>query len=333
MDAQPLCLADAGASLRAVVAGPTTDYLFNSSLTIQGGTASGTLTAVNAAMGQFRFVSTSTVDQIATAANADAVRSIPGVTITPSGTWAVGLQGTLRVNQAATTTACTGTSTTTCSAATLPEGYSWACVSSFCTPGYTYGLENPVAYLAITDATAVPRRANVDTDQCNSCHIRLAGFHGNGRNDTEFCVMCHNSTFDNMTAPAAGTTRTTIPLSLANFVHRLHTGDTGLLAPIAFPADPRECTLCHVNEIDLDAMSTLRPVRTRVIDSSRATLSTTWTGATTSACTGCHDSASARAHGESMTTALGAESCATCHANGNEYGIDVVHARPEYDIR
>jgi hypothetical protein len=34
-----------------------------------------------------------------------------------------------------------------------------------------------------------------------------------------------------------------------------------------------------------------------------------------------------------MVTPSGAESCATCHAAGREYGIDTVHARPEYDIR
>jgi hypothetical protein len=34
-----------------------------------------------------------------------------------------------------------------------------------------------------------------------------------------------------------------------------------------------------------------------------------------------------------MTTASGDESCAACHAAGAEYGIDTVHARPEYEHR
>jgi predicted CXXCH cytochrome family protein len=94
-----------------------------------------------------------------------------------------------------------------------------------------------------------------------------------------------------------------------------------------------------VADIDLEAMGDLRPARTRdvtvtaVTDTFRTTLATQWTPAISSACTGCHDTSSARAHAETMTTASGDESCAACHAAGAEYGIDTVHARPEYEHR
>jgi len=175
--------------------------------------------------------------------------------------------------------------------------------------------------------------------------------------------MCHNSTFDTidrMPVPLGSTTRTN-GLSLAHFIHRVHTGEAGVspatywsprpagnivaggnpadFSHVRFPADRRECETCHVTDIDLEAMTDLRPSRVRDVtvtaltDTFRTTLATYWTPATTDACTGCHDSASTYAHADSMTTALGDESCATCHATGSEFGIDVVHARPEYDLR
>jgi OmcA/MtrC family decaheme c-type cytochrome len=347
-------------SLSAIVAGPTTDYLFNTSFTLTNA-AQGTLSARNAAMGQFRWVSAQTVDTIATNANADPQRNIPGVTITPSGTWALGLQGTLRVNGTPTGTSCTGTSTTSCNSQPLAEGASWQCVSSACTPAWTYPAYNPVSYFAITDATPVARRTRVDASTCNGCHVRLE-IHGGGRNDPEYCVMCHNSTFDTidrMPVPLASTTRT-MSLSLAHFIHRVHTGEDGVspatywsprsgaitnggtpadFSHLRFPADRRDCSVCHVADIDLEAMGDLRPARTRdvtvtaVTDTFRTTLATQWTPAISSACTGCHDTSSARAHAETMTTASGDESCAACHAAGAEYGIDTVHARPEYEHR
>ncbi len=141
-------------SLSAIVAGPTTDYLFNTSFTLT--TASqGTLSARNAAMGQFRWVSTQAVEAIAAAANADVQRNIPGVTITASGTWAVGMQATLRVNGTPTATACSGTSTTTCNALPLAEGAAWACVSSACTPGWVYPAYLHIAQGAVQRAVAV----------------------------------------------------------------------------------------------------------------------------------------------------------------------------------
>jgi OmcA/MtrC family decaheme c-type cytochrome len=347
-------------SLSTIVAGPTTDYLFNTSFTLTNA-SQGTLSARNAAMGQFRWVSAQTVDTIAANANAEPQRNVPGVTITPTGTWGVGLQGTLRVSGTATGVACTAASDCNTAAGAAPEGASWGCVTNRCVPQYTYPAYNPVSYLAITDPTPVPRRTRVDASTCNGCHVRLE-LHGGGRNDPEYCVMCHNATFDTidrMPVPLGSRTRTQ-GASLAYMVHRIHTGEDGVspatwwsprsgaitnggtpadFSELRFPADRRDCSVCHVSSIDLDAMSDLRPTRTRDVtvtaltDTFRTTLSTVWTPAISSACTGCHDTPAAAAHAETMTTSSGAESCAACHAAGAEYGIDTVHARPEYDLR
>lgn len=347
-------------SLSLLVGGPTTDYLFNTSFTLTSASA-GTLTAIDGPNGQFRWVSASTVDAIAAAANADPIRNVPGLTITPTGTWALGLQATLRVNDTPTTTSCTAASTCAATAGHLREGSSWGCVSGFCTPQVLYAARNPVSYLALTDPTPVPRRTLVDVARCDVCHEQLQ-LHGGGRNDPEYCVICHNSTFDTidrMPVPAGGTA-TTHSLSLANFVHRIHTGEHGVsdatywgpapsprptpgtggtpvdFGEVRFPLDRRECNGCHTESaagISIAAMSDLRPPRTRLITDTRTTLETYPVGIVASACTGCHDSSDVAAHAQAMTTATGSESCTTCHEPGEAFGIDVVHARPEYDQR
>jgi OmcA/MtrC family decaheme c-type cytochrome len=343
------------ASLSAVVAGPTTDYLFNTSFNLTNATL-GALSALDASAGRFRWTSAQTVDAIAASALADTPRTAPG--IAAAGTWAIGMQATLRALGSATATACVGTTTTTCGEA--PSGAAWTCASSLCTPQYTYPAWNPVAYLAVTDAAPVARREVVSLEQCNSCHVQLE-LHGGGRNAPEYCVMCHNATFDTidrMPVPT-GTTPTTHTLSFAGLIHRIHTGENGVspavywsprpagspintggtpvdFGHVRYPADRQECVTCHVDidtATDLDAMASLRPVRTREIDDTRAILETFTVGPIAAACTGCHDDPATEAHAATATSAMGVEACATCHGAGDAYGADVVHARPEYEAR
>jgi OmcA/MtrC family decaheme c-type cytochrome len=339
-------------SLSATVAGPTTDYLFNAGFTL---TSSGTLAPVDPAAGRFTWTSAVTVDTIAATALADPLRTAPG--ISASGTWAIGIQATLRLNGDVTSVACTGTTTTTCTAAApAPMGGRWGCVAGFCTEQFDYVAENQVGYFAITDPVAVPRRQVVSIERCNGCHQQLA-LHGGGRNSPEYCAMCHNSTWDTadrMPVPT-GTTVRTHSLSLANFIHRIHTGDDGVsdatfwgprpaspinsggtpvdFSDVRFPADRRMCVRCHTDEstaFNLEAMQGLRAPRTRLIDDTRTIIDTYTVGAITSACTGCHDSPASIAHAETMTSALGTEACTTCHAAGDTFGVDVVHERPEF---
>ncbi|MCB9597287.1 MAG: OmcA/MtrC family decaheme c-type cytochrome [Sandaracinaceae bacterium] len=255
----------------------------------------GTLAARSGA-GQFRYTLPLSVGEIATANS-----------ITATGTWAVGFEGRA-INGA----------------------------------GQRYTVANAVSFVAITDSTAVPRRRVVEVNNCNQCHEDLS-FHGGTRNDPNYCVFCHNPTLDTssrMTLPAAGDTAVASPVNFAYLVHRLHTGENGAnpyfeFDELRFPADRRECTMCHVNEgsYSLPLPATNQSATTRVIDSARAVVETRYTPPTTNACTGCHDSSSAVAHAETMTSAMGAEGCATCHAAGSAFGIDEAHARPEYDIR
>lgn len=218
------------------------------------------------------------------------------------------------------------------------------------TGGVRYNGGNPVAYLAITDTTAVPRRTVVEVERCNGCHERIE-MHGGTRSDPEYCVLCHNPRADTrgrIPAPAAGTTVLTESISFAHLVHRVHTGEEAEMpfrmwtpggAPVSFdelrfPADRRACERCHVDgstELPLD--EGLLAARRRTIDSTRTAVDEEFIGPTQWACTGCHDAPAVFAHAETMTTALGAEACAVCHGDGEAFGVAEVHARPEYEFR
>jgi OmcA/MtrC family decaheme c-type cytochrome len=180
----------------------------------------------------------------------------------------------------------------------------------------------------------------VVVENCNNCHEDLAA-HGGSRNDPEYCVLCHNANKDttNIPAPSMGSTKLTTSLRLSHMVHRIHTGENGSkpyivgsddFSEVLFPGDRKDCSLCHVQSHYRLPLPELLPSHMTQIDSLQARVPSTdyYMQATAAACTGCHDSDDTVAHAESMTTALGAESCTTCHGTGGAYDIDAVHARP-----
>ena len=67
----------------------------------------------------------------------------------------------------------------------------------------SYPFHNDVAYFAVTDPTAVPRRAAVATANCNRCHSDL-GAHGGSSNDAAYCVLCHGANADTSIPAFAG---------------------------------------------------------------------------------------------------------------------------------
>ena len=54
-----------------------------------------------------------------------------------------------------------------------------------------YGADNKVIYFSVDGTPVTPRRKVVDIAKCNQCHTRLS-MHGENRNQTEYCVFCHN---------------------------------------------------------------------------------------------------------------------------------------------
>ncbi|MCC6996968.1 MAG: OmcA/MtrC family decaheme c-type cytochrome [Deltaproteobacteria bacterium] len=319
-DGQPLdILTTPLTSLRATVAGPNTDYAQYFQVTIQPFVAAdgNALEVVDLAQGTFRFSFPNTPTTI-----------IPA---TAKGSYAVGLEGNL-----------------------TPTG------------GVRNTLVNPVFFFKVTDTTAVPRRKLVDRDKCNACHADLA-FHGGSRKDPNYCVMCHNANNvnDERMARVEGSTITAQPVHFKVLIHKIHSGENltqqpyliGTSAPtrtnpagrsedfgeVRFPGDRRVCTTCHVSAATYALPLPLTALPTREDDytcteapgldddtycDTRVISATRFMSATAAACTSCHDAPYVVTHTQLMTTALGAESCATCHAPGDTFGVDRVHVPP-----
>ena len=53
------------------------------------------------------------------------------------------------------------------------------------------GAKNPVVNFSVDGSAVAPRRTVVALSNCNNCHVALS-LHGNLRNNTEYCVLCHN---------------------------------------------------------------------------------------------------------------------------------------------
>jgi OmcA/MtrC family decaheme c-type cytochrome len=129
-------------------------------------------------------------------------------------------------------------------------------------------------------------------------------------------------------------------------VHRIHTGEHGandyrigthVYNEVRFPGDRRDCAVCHKGESYYPPLpDDLLPSVQRQVDSAGAIVpnSTSYVAATAAACTGCHDDDATAVHvqTQSLVSSTNAadimEACATCHAKGKEFGVDVVHARP-----
>jgi OmcA/MtrC family decaheme c-type cytochrome len=212
-----------------------------------------------------------------------------------------------------------------------------------------YGAANPVSYFSVDGSAVADRRTVIAETNCNQCHVALS-LHGTLRNNTDYCVFCHNP---NNTDASTRSTSTTPALASAppqgiNFnllVHRIHYGvnqpanrpyivigfggSTNNFSTVLFPAlsptgaatDTENCSLCHVNSSEQNdlALTGLIPV----VDPQGPINPV---GAFTSACTGCHMDIATASHALSNTTVLG-EACNVCHGTGGAYAVDQVHAQ------
>ncbi len=174
---------------------------------------------------------------------------------------------------------------------------------------FSHGGNNPVFNFAVTGTTATPRREIVQLSRCNACHDQLM-FHGNGRQNTQYCVVCHNPT---LTASVPGQTGVTQSLNFQNMIHRIHMGAQlptvvagGTFAigsanynDVHFPQPITNCVACHAPN--------------------------TFTTPTAHACTTCHDAPSTFAHAQLNTTSTGVEACATCHGPGRSFSVATSH--------
>jgi OmcA/MtrC family decaheme c-type cytochrome len=213
-----------------------------------------------------------------------------------------------------------------------------------------YGALNPVSYFSVDGSTVAPRRAVVALTNCNQCHVSLS-LHGTLRNNTEYCVMCHNPSNTDFTQRPNATNPAdkALPPQGINFnllVHRIHFGPNATADGIKYPyivvgfggshndfsntryppfsptgsaGDTRNCSICHANNSELNL-----PVNANLVVDPQG-----WVNPNqpiSSACTGCHTSKSEASHMLANTTTLG-ESCTVCHSAGAQYAVDQVHAQ------
>ena len=214
-----------------------------------------------------------------------------------------------------------------------------------------YGAPNKVSYFSVDGSPVVPRRAVVAIANCNQCHVSLQ-LHGALRNNTEYCVMCHNpsNTDVSVRSSAVVASDKAAPPQGINFntlVHRIHDGVnmaadkrtyivvgfggshndfSGTLFPALSPTgaatDLKNCSMCHVNSSEQAAVSLtgLNPVTRSLRDLINPIQPTA------SACSGCHLDLATASHFLANTTSLG-ESCAVCHSSGAAFAVDQVHAQ------
>jgi OmcA/MtrC family decaheme c-type cytochrome len=210
-----------------------------------------------------------------------------------------------------------------------------------------YGAKNQVVYFSADGSPVAPRRAVVATEKCNGCHAALS-IHGALRNQTEYCVLCHNPTnTDAARRPTAlvAADRAAPPQGI-NFnllVHRIHTGENlpedrpyivvgfggshndfseihyPALSPTGAAGDTRACSMCHVNSSEQKLPIGLNPVT-----DPQGPLNPVLP--VTSACTGCHLELPTASHALANTTQLG-ESCTVCHSSSAAFSVGKSHAQ------
>ena len=212
-----------------------------------------------------------------------------------------------------------------------------------------YGAANPVSYFSVDGSTVAPRRQVIAETNCNQCHVALS-LHGTLRNNTDYCVFCHNPSNTDASTRASSTTASlkNAPPQGINFnllVHRIHYGvnqpanrpyivvgfggSTNNFSTTLFPAlspsgsatDTENCSMCHVNSTEQNDLNLtgLNPVT-----DPQGPINPVQ--AFTSACTGCHMDIATASHALSNTTVLG-EACAVCHNASGAYPVDQVHAQ------
>jgi OmcA/MtrC family decaheme c-type cytochrome len=229
---------------------------------------------------------------------------------------------------------------------TVPELIAGATVQT----SIEYGAPNVVSYFSVDGSTVAPRRTVVALANCNGCHVSLQ-VHGALRNNTEYCVLCHNpsNTDASLRATTTNAVDKALPpqgIDLNKLVHRIHFGPNAAadgaknpyivvgfggshndfsntlfppMSPTGSTGETQNCSMCHVNSSEQNLPLGLNPV----VDPQG------WINPIqriAGACSGCHTSVSESSHFLANTSSLG-EACTTCHSSGAAYAVDQVHAQ------
>ncbi len=162
----------------------------------------------------------------------------------------------------------------------------------------------------------IPRRKIVAQASCNSCHGELS-FHGNGRQDVDLCVTCHN--------PGSTDANSGNSLAFRVLTHKIHMGEQlpsvesggeyviyGFrdskhdYSDVAFPQSPQTCVKCH------DPASSETPDASNIV--MRPTIAS---------CGSCHDNvdfSAGAAGGHPGGIVTDNSECSVCHAENKIAG-------------
>jgi OmcA/MtrC family decaheme c-type cytochrome len=214
---------------------------------------------------------------------------------------------------------------------------------------------NPVLSFTVDDSTLLPRRTVVDNQHCAACHGTFSkdfSIHGNLRNNTEYCVICHNpngTDFNTRKLDSAAVARgdQLAQIDFKRMIHMIHRGDALEQKPytiyafggrpidfsdLRFPGDLRDCAKCHVTTPEPTYL--MPPFPGTAIGSIVAHIDPATgnevvdgrLGPIRSVCTTCHDGDDAVAHAETMTAQDGTEACTVCHQEGADFAVSLRHA-------
>jgi OmcA/MtrC family decaheme c-type cytochrome len=167
---------------------------------------------------------------------------------------------------------------------------------------------------------------------CDRCHDKLQA-HGNLRNQTVACVVCHNpAATDVARRPVSESPPESIAFKI--LVHKNHTGEDlaneytvygfgGAIhdfKKVRFPGDRRDCVKCHVD--------TTYTVPLPLTEIAVITPRNYWTPTlpTAAACLACHDDLYSAAHAFVNTAPFG-EACPVCHQESAFFAVSKIHAR------
>ena len=225
---------------------------------------------------------------------------------------------------------------------------------------------NVVKYFPVTDTVAEMRRLVVDNsvedDFCTSCHGEFSkdfSIHGNLRNNTEYCVLCHNASNDDINRrPVDGGSAVTTSINFREMIHKIHTGEELTIKPyiiygfggtphefsnIVFPGATNDCDACHIRNTNIldpgtgilgeGILATLtrlfsRPADTNIVQNTFSL------EPVITVCTSCHDNLPVNTIGDALTgeNHIGGpqpeEACTDCHIAGSPLGAQEVHLIP-----
>jgi OmcA/MtrC family decaheme c-type cytochrome len=214
--------------------------------------------------------------------------------------------------------------------------------------------QNVVFDFSVTDTQPIPRRLVVDTStKCFACHQVFSSdfsVHGNIRNNSEYCVLCHNPSYDTLSRqiPPIGEPAITNSVHFRVMIHKIHTGEDLtkkpylLYAPpggtfpnqtenaddfaeIRFPGDLRDCEACHLPGTHILnpgrgilGNGILKTTNREFVrgESTKTITETFFTSPIISVCTSCHDDLGVNETGDALTG--GNHSIANIVASENE---------------